>query len=285
MRVLWAALNDLWQFVLGTEPKSVSFVVVAEPVVTPMPAPKIALQPRTPVLEIAESSVLPVVAAPGSAASSYTVTHSQWYVSIPRAAVHTDPVDAFDNVVTWVLYGTPVQVVERRGRWVQVTAVGVQGWVLAENVGTQDEVLPTFRVGHRYEADAPQTLTLRAAINDSFNGTTSNTMLRGVEYVTYRLWLQGRHLPWPVSHSRVAGTWQRKLRGVRGVHSDIMPHTGSVMEYIIDDVGYVAYVEKVAPDLKITVSGIGLTHEGQYTEQVWRHEAWREFHPVFIQVG
>ena len=110
-------------------------------------------------------------------------------------------------------------------------------------------------------------------------------MLQGVEYVTYRVMQAGRAVPWGESWGRIAGTWQRKLRGVRGVRIDVSPRTGSIMEYIIDDVGYIAYVERVSPDLKITITGVGLTHEGQYTEQVMDHTIWRELRPVFITVS
>ncbi len=287
MRVLWAALMDLWHFVVGASPRHTAVLMQsAIPVVELLPpvnVSKVALPARPAAAQIVAPEVLPQLAPPLPVISVGTAQQ-------PRAAettvrVHTDPVDAFDNVLTSVPYGTPLTVHERRGRWSRVSAGSGNGWVLTDAIGDTTSVLPSFRVGHRYEAESSEARMLRACIADTFNASAGHSMLTGVEYVTYRLWLQGRQIPWPQAHSRVAGTWQRKLRGVRGVHIDILPHTGAVMEYIIDDVGYVAYVEKVAPDLKITVSGIGLTYEGQYTEQVWRHEAWREFHPVFIQVG
>jgi surface antigen len=117
-----------------------------------------------------------------------------------------------------------------------------------------------------------------------FLGAATQLPLSGVEYVTYRLYQAGRKIVWPEHWGRVAGSWQRKLRGVKGVRMDVLPHTGAVMEYIIDDVGFVAFVEAVSPANRITISGIGLVHEGQYTEERLEHATWRELRPVFISV-
>jgi hypothetical protein len=206
------------------------------------------------------------------------------FIAVTEAFVYREPVAAFDAVLVRLPYATRVQVAKRSGRFVQVAAGVTMGWVDADSVASGAEVLPQLKRGVVYDAASTEAVRLRTCIADSFNGRESGSMLTGVEYVTYRLWQQARVIPWPVSYGRVAGTWQRKLRGVRGVHIDVMPRTGAIMEYILDEVGYLAYVEAVSPDLRIRVTGIGLTHEGQYTEQVFEHGHWRELHPVFIQV-
>jgi hypothetical protein len=228
---------------------------------------------------------------PQSVVSSALPLAAAWPKSVPSriggagTLLHHDPTMAFDNVLATLPYATVVTEVRRSGRFVLVeTPVGI-GWVLTDAVLEEIHVLPQFKLGYTYDAEQSEVRKLRSSIGDCFSGQLAGVALMGVEYVTYKLKQAGRTIAWPQTYNRLAGTWQRKLRGVRGIHIDVLPHTGSVMEYIIDEVGYVAYVEKVAPDLKITVSGIGLTHESQYTEQVLLHNVWRELRPVFIQVS
>jgi len=218
----------------------------------------------------------------GLLASSTQIGNLIWCIAVEKAYVHHEPVVAFDNVIMTIAYGTTVTIGKRSGRFVQVPFPGVNGWIQADTIKPLEQVLPQLQRGKMYDVYNVETEKLRLCIGDSFSGTISCSLLSSVEYVTYRLWQHGLVLPWLATYGRVPGTWQRKLRGVRGVRIDVMPHTGSVMEYILDDVGYVAYVETVAPDLRIKVTGIGLTNEGQFTEQVFERDVWRELRPVFI---
>ncbi len=282
MQVLLAVVADLYHFFRDFFLNRKEVVVT--PVTLPLPGPteQRLLSPLHPA-----TMVVPA-AAPEPEAPAATPSWSRTgglLVATASASLHHDPTEAFDNVVAHLPYATGVSEVRRSGRWLLVEASGQTGWVLADAVAPEHEVMPQFTRGHVYDASHGETAKLRACIQDSFQGARAGVPLSGVEYVTYRLLRAGRVLPWPQTYNRLAGTWQRKLRGVRGVHIDVLPHTGSVMEYIIDDVGYVGYVERVAPDLKIVVTGIGLTNESQYTEQTLDHSLWRELRPVFIQVS
>lgn len=279
MRVLLAVIHDLYTFACSFLQRSVTVPKTVEAHTVP------ALAARPALTQLAAPDALPVLPVAGvlpTHASPQTV--SQLVVAVGRAFLHRDPTEAFDNVEAELPYATAVVEVRRSGRWVLVEVRGQTGWVLSDQLAYEADILPQFRLGHIYDAQSPETEKLRAYIGDSFHGGKALLPLCDVEYVTYRLKRAGRSVPWPQSYNRIAGTWQRKLRGCRGVRIEVMPHTGAVMEYIIDDVGYVGYVEKVSPDLKITVSGVGLTHESQYTEQVLTHSLWRELRPVFIQL-
>ncbi len=283
MQVLLAVIADLYHFIRSFIASP--YVHTETEVVLDLPAPvgKQLLSPLHPA-----TVVLPAPVAETATVARARVSWSgseRSLTAVLHAALHRDPTEAFDNVLVTLPYATAVTEVRRNGRWVLVEALSHTGWVLADTVLPEAQVLPQCKIGYTYGAEHSESRKLRNYIADSFSGDRSGAPLMGVEYVTYKLKRAGRTIAWPESFNRLPGTWQRKLRGVRGIHIDVMPHTGSVMEYIIDDVGYVAYVEKVAPDLKISVSGIGLTNESQYTEQVLPHSVWRELRPVFIQVS
>lgn len=270
MRVLIEVLKDLWLFLVGRIHTSqlayqppVALVAPAMPLSIPSPTAPISL----PVMV----SVPALGAGQGYCAAEPVVT------------IFKDPAVAFDTLVLRVPYGTKLALGEAKGRFIAVHEP-VTGWVLKDSVASHAEVLPQFQRGHRYGADDAETMRLRTCIDDAFAGAEAGEPLQPAEYVTYRLRQRGVAIAWPQPWGRVPGTWQRKLKGQRGIHMDITPHTGAVMEYIIDDVGYLAYVERVSPQYDITVSGIGLTYEGQYTEQVLTHDVWRELRPVFISV-
>lgn len=200
------------------------------------------------------------------------------------AKLYADPVVAFDSVITTVPYGSTVSPLTYRGRWVQVQLGGLTGWLLRDDIDLSEAVLPAFQVGTTYDASNETTKRLRACIADDFAGALTQTLLTAEEYVTYALWRSGFSLPWPKRFGRVAGSWQHKLRGVAGIHIGVTPKTGAIMEYIIDDIGYLAYVDAVAPDLTIRCSGIGLLRTATYTEERWLQSDWRERRPVFITV-
>jgi surface antigen len=76
------------------------------------------------------------------------------------------------------------------------------------------------------------------------------------------------------------------LRGTPGIHIGIMPKTGSIMEYMLqNDIGHLAYVEAVFPDERITLSEVNNPDHGIYNERTLTKEEWQALNPVFIQVS
>ena len=274
MRVLLAVLVDLWEFFISVLPRPFA----PAPLVSSLPLPLLTSAP-TLALGLAEPMVLPPVLTEPLA------ERADWYTTTPTAC-RSEPVQGFDNQLQRLPYGTAVALCKRRGRWAQIQLrSGLVGWVLVDELAPAAAVLPTPRIGRVYDDPRdPLVQQLRRCIGDPFGTAATEQPLLGVEWVTFALWRSGRVIAWPQEYGRVAGSWQRKLRGVPGIHIDVVPSAGAIMEYVIEEVGYVAYVETVTADLEIVLSAVGLTHEGQYTEMRLAHADWREFHPVFIQV-
>ncbi len=279
MRILSAVILDLWYFLLSLFDSTRSARQTGHQFILPAPAATASLLPPL------HPSVPPKDDHDDAPAITSVDTAVHAACILERVAVYHEPTVAFDNRVAVLHPGMSVAVGRRSGRFMHVRAGAVAGWVPAEAIGGEAATFPQFFRGRFYSAEDAETLKLRTFIDDDFLGGQTKTVLQGVEYVTYRIRQTGRMVPWVESWGRIAGTWQRKLRGIRGVRIDVFPHSGSIMEYIIDDIGYVAYVERVSPESTITITGVGLTHEGQYTEQVMDHALWRELRPVFIVVS
>jgi len=218
--------------------------------------------------------------------SSVPLMHGeQYFIGVPEAYLYTDPVVAFDTASSTHLYGTMVMVLKLGGRWAFVRVYDEEGWILKDVLREQaKDVFPSFVPEVVYDASNEETQKLRLCIDDMFLGGEVGTLLSDVEYVTFRLKRKGRSILWGTERPRIAGTWQKKLRGKPGVHMTITPKTESVMEFVTQDEGHVCYVEAVFPDESIKVSTVGLYTEGVYHESMMQKEEWRELRPVFIEV-
>ncbi len=210
---------------------------------------------------------------------------SVYFIGAIGVELHADPVVAFDVVLCVIPYGQQVRMLKLGGRWAYVKWKDVEGWIFKDALQEQArDVFPVFEDGGFYDAENIETKKLRLCIADMFRGGAASLILTDAEYVTYKLQQKELSLPWNNERPRTPGTWQKKLRGKEGVHIGIVPKTGAILEYIVDDVGYVGYVEAVFPDQTIKLSAIGLTDEGVYSEQMIPNDLWRELRPVFIEV-
>lgn len=223
----------------------------------------------------------------GALESSNTfVQGDQYFVGIENVYLYTDPVISFDTACMTLPYGSKIRLLKFGGRWAQVRFAATEGWVLKDVLkDNATDVFPQFITGVYYDASNTETVKLRLCISDEFGCAASDVPLTSAEYVVYALQKHKRYISWSNERPRIAGTWQRKLRGRSGIHIGVSPKTETIMEYIIDDIGYVAYVEAVFPDGSIKLSSIGLYAEGQYDEEVMTKEQWRELRPVFIEVS
>ena len=273
MRVLIAVLDDLFRFALkslfgfdvvsGKKNVRLGELPPLQPLL-PLPQPKLApLLPDT-----------QLVSAQGS-----------YFVCVKTAYVRTDPVAAFDNVIKKIRYGTQVNILKYGGRWGMVQVGEITGWVLKDDITSAVvDVLPRFTVGSVYDANDQQTKKLRAYIDDMFSCVAIDLPLTSAEYVTYRLARSRRSINWGEERPRLPGSWQSLLRGRQGIHMGVVPKTGSVMEYILEDQGNLLYVEAVFPDESIQLSAIDHEGLGVYSEVVLAKEVWRELRPIFIEV-
>ncbi len=209
----------------------------------------------------------------------------QYFTGSIDTPFYQDPVRAFDGVLKIVPYGTKVRLVSLKGRWAQVRIAGRVGWIFKDVlIEDANGVYPRFVTDMMYGADNQQTIKLRKCIDDAFAGEQGGHPLSAAEYVHYRLLQKRRKIDWGDIRMRIPGTWQRKLRGNSGVHIGIEPKTESVMEYHIDDLGYLAFVEAVFPDKSIHITQIDKAGTHQYTDEMLLQNQWRELRPVFIAI-
>jgi len=192
----------------------------------------------------------------------------------------------FDSVVAKLPYGAMVMVLEQNGRWARAVYNTFTGWILREDlVDRAAYVYPQFVLNEQNTAHDPNTIRIRAMLDDAFAGGVSELDLQAPEYVTYRLMRKGLTIPWPETRPRTPGLWHKILKGAAGVHIGVVPKTGSVMEYMLsEDTGHLAYVEAVFPDETINISEVHYPDRGIYNERVLTREEWMELKPLFIQV-
>ena len=205
------------------------------------------------------------------------------YVAIPQTSLRMFPTYSIDDVLLELPYGARLQYHKRQGKWVSVEYQSQTGWVPMDAISVQEEkVFPALYAGEAYDATNSETIKLRTCIDDEFSAVAAEAPLQDIEYVWYRLQTDGRKVDWPMVRPRIAGTWQRHLKGLSGIHIGVHPKTDTVLEYIDEDeVGHIAYVDAVYPDHSIALSMIetdsaGLFHKGTYAESVWK-----EWRPVF----
>jgi|GEM_PF-746862 len=209
------------------------------------------------------------------------------YTGSPSVNVFRVQAVEFDGVIGRLPYGVMVMVLENRGRWSRVAYQDLVGWVLRDDLADRSAyVYPDFTIGEANNAEDPNTLRLRAYINDEFNAAVCELPLQSSEYVLYRLERKGVTVPWKGERPRGEGTWHKILKGAPGVHIGIDPCRGCVMEYVREDgTGHLAYVDAVLSDNTVRISETNYPDQGIYNERVLTKEEWREIKPVFLDIA
>lgn len=208
------------------------------------------------------------------------------YVKAVQLSCFLRPVRSLDSVIGVVPYGSSVNVLQYQGRWAQIERKGEKAWVEKDGlVDERSEVYPHFIEGVIYEPSHPVTEKIRVLINDEFAAAALLAPLLDIEYVTYRLFVEGRVIKWPKRRPRLAGDWHTILKGVSRIHMDIRPTTHCIMETIDDDnMGQVFFVESVQPNESIVVSSVGGAVEGRYTKETMSKGEWQQLRPTFIEI-
>lgn len=208
------------------------------------------------------------------------------YTGSEETPVFREATIEFDGIVARIPYGAMVMVLENKGRWARIVYEAIAGWVVRDELLDRSaHVYPDFTIGTSNLADDPNTLRVRACINDEFGGGVAGFPLQSSEYVTYRLQKRGLSLPWTGVRPRIEGTWHELLRGMHGVRMNVQPQSGAIMEYVMGDgTGHLTYVEAVFPDGTLRVSETNFPEAGIYNERVITKEEWQELRPVFIEV-
>jgi len=284
MQVLIAVVYDLFQFVCKAFSGAIPYVSVPQQV-------KLLDTYQEKLQQIQNPSPSSIKLPKATISPSIMVDDAfrigdQYFIGVIGTYFYQDPVLAFDSALKRLEYGTSVRLVSLQGRWAQVRIAGAVGWVFKDALVVQiNAVYPSFVSGIRYDAQHPDTVKLRACIDDEFGGARGDHVLSPAEYVYYRLKQKKRLINWGDIRLRIPGTWQRKLKGSLGIYISIAPKTESVMEYIVDDIGHLAFVEAVFPDGSMNITEIGKFDDNSYTEGILQPEQWRELRPVFIEVN
>jgi hypothetical protein len=275
MGLLLAVIDDLYSFAMG--------VVLRPPAERPTPLELHAPQ----AVEAEEPSFKHVADIVSIGRSERTATkNTVMYAGSTLVSVYKEPKYGFDSVIETLPYGVMVMVLAQDGEWASVISNGIHGWVRRDDlIDRAAYVYPHFLVGEHNMADDPNTIKLRASIEDYFNAATTHLPLQSPEYVQYKLMRKGITIPWGQERPRVAGAWYTLLRGKEGIHISVVPKAGMVMEYMIsEDTGHLAYVEAVFPNETITISEVDYPNDGVYNERVLTRDEWLELRPVFIQI-
>jgi hypothetical protein len=209
------------------------------------------------------------------------------YADNVRVPVYKNPTIEFDAQIGEIPYGEMVIVLEPKGRFYRIVWNTIEGWVFRDDIADRAiRIFPEFTIGEENLVDHPNTVHVRAIINDVFGLGRSEFALQAGEYVLYRLWKKGIHIVWPEIRPRVPGLWHKILKGSPQVHIGVIPKIGSIMEYMITpEIGHLALVEALFPDDTITISEANFPDMGIYNERVLTKEEWKELHPVFMTVS
>lgn len=283
MQVLIAVIDDLFQFVYKAFSGAVPYKVSDEKTINTYQQTLQKIQNSTPEPVVA-SRVIDHATLTGNNVEVLRVG-DQYFIGVIGAYLYNDPILAFDNALVRLDYGQQVRLVSLQGRWAHIRCADVDGWIFKDGLVVQsNDVYPRFTPEVQYDAHHEQTIKLRACIDDVFGGARGEHALSPAEFVQHRLQQKKRNITWGTIRMRIPGTWQRKLRGQLGIHIGISPKTESVMEYVVDGIGHLAFVEAVFPDGSIKITEIGKHDDSSYTEETLQPEQWREQRPVFIEV-
>ncbi len=211
----------------------------------------------------------------------------KFYVAVSSSCLFIRPVWTFDGVIKKIAYSTAVSVLGYEGRFARVSVHDKFGFILKDELtSSQEDIFPSLHTGEIYSSNHPDTKRVRKIIDDKFFTTELFMPLQSIEFVTFRILLEGRNITWPDIRPRLAGSWQNILRGNLGIQISISPKTGAIIEYTKPDgTGFVGYTKSVHVDESIVVEGVGRLIDGEYREEAISKEEWQEWRPVWIQVN
>jgi hypothetical protein len=228
----------------------------------------------------------PAFLAPVSAPATSLTKHSVMYAALPETLLYSNPTVTFDAYIARIPYGALVLMLDVQGRFCKVAWGNTEGWILKDNLADRSSrVYPEFVVGHENGPDHPNTLRVRACIDDEFGLGHSDFWLQAGEYIVYRLLRQSISIAWPPPRPRVPGSWHQLLRGLPGITMRVIPTAGSILEYADEsEIGHLAYVEAVFPDGTIAISEANYPDRGIYNERALSKSEWQSLKPIFISV-
>lgn len=262
---LWAVMLDLWNFVRGNQ----ADVILLPEAKTSSVQPTLLSAPTRPIM---------LKQPPDQLEGRKAI------VIADTVACLTRPVYAFDTVLGFLNYGEEVLVSTIEGAFARVHTAHLSGWIPTSSLSDDlKTVYANLKSAFVYGPFHQETVKVRRYINDEALGTKLELALQATEFILYTLKQARINVQWPSGRPRLPGGWQSLLRGVPGVTISVLPKTGSVLDSVGNsESAFLAYVQEVYPDQSLKISSVGLVEEGEYREEVFTKEQWKEWRPVFI---
>jgi hypothetical protein len=277
-------LQDLWFFITKELWTGFSQLPAQPMLLNEMPSQALEYEPIS-----STKSVIPVPALekvePTRTYTYFGIQPTVQYVSVAQTGLYVQPYVGFDTLIKYLYYGDALVVSGYQGQYASVLQGQDEGWIHKDALADSASVWPRLEDQCVYTNDNPEVKKIRLLLKDTFQAGSLKLPLQAGEWVLYCLREQQRTIAWPHTYGREPGTWRLLLRGVRGIHSTIVPKSDTIMEWFADDgVGRLAYVERVSPELSITISVVGLMESGMFETKIFTESEWRELRPVFIEV-
>lgn len=268
IRAFIEVLVDLWNFVFAKNYNSVFL----------LPSGKQGGQTNL-APELVKPKLLPNSALDYGANIAYVVEDKSPCFSSPLLIDNTK-VSTFD-------YGDLVLVEMFTDSYAKIRSNQLSGFMaLKDLVDDIKLVVPNLKSSFTYKSKNPETIKLRKYINQQQVNIGLHLPLQPIEFIYYKLRLNGIAIDWPKNASKYLGEWNHELKGIKGVSMSVEPRTRSLMEFNREnDNGgrpFAAWIESVSPDLTITMQSIGRVDVGEYRSEVFTYDEWKEWRPVFI---
>lgn len=186
------------------------------------------------------------------------------------------------------------------GPWIKVKVGNTEGWVHADYVmeGTEKPepkaAAKGFTIGVPNLWTDAQTIHVRETIGDEYGcGKEKGASLQCTEYVTYRAQTKlGVTISWPVKSGRNGGKWGSIFQKYGTYAVAAAPTEAAAMSFTtgisgdpkVNEIGHVAFVEKVFPDESIKISEANWPRNGMYNERILTKQDWKnKYKAQFVQ--
>lgn len=271
-QAFWAVLLELWDFVCGTSKQQAPSSTIHET--------NTGTSPHTDLVATTDQQRTQAHTTFDFARTTSPVA----YIADEPAGLFFEPHRAFDQCVQKLHYGTKVRLGQKQAEYIEVWVGELRGWVHCSVLADEStHVFPQLVSDTVYNATDQETRKLRRCLEDQHLAGVLALPLQTEEYIFYRLWRHQIPVDWPFHRPRRAGNWQSLLRGERGVQMSIEPRTASILEYRGEETApFLGYVTAVHPDQSIELCSVGRLQAGEFREETFTREKWREWRPVFL---
>lgn len=161
--------------------------------------------------------------------------------------------------------------------------------VVIETKNIEQEVKKDFVLefikGDAHLADNPIVKKIREIIRDEFNLGKLGECLNCTEYVQFRVKQKlGIDIKWPSDRPRHGGKWASvfernnlyKILDLPKINCAVSFTTGISNNPEINEVGHVAFVEKINDDESIEISEVNWPNQGKYNERRLEKLQWKD---------